>query len=466
MTVKQRNSEILEYLKQNPVHFGTPNCYQDVCDKFFVNKDVVKGILRRNLDVKALMIEPNQVTLTGIVQRADVKNGNGRIYPKETFEKLKDLPIAAEVSENLLTGAKEISKKIDYQIKGVDELIAELQIDTSKYDVIKWKCSTWQSPKKGDNPTQLYAVNCELKPKQLDGQFDLLEAFREIVSKSPSIHPTKSPSITNVNKSLFIYLSDTHVGASVSEDSLYENEYSATIFGNRLQEVLDKVYKLYVLHGVFENIYVVNLGDCIDGFNNQTSRGGHFLPQNLSNKQQFEVYFQSIKNFFENLLEYKCSENINFISVGDSNHAGSLEYVLNRAIEIYLNATHPEIETRVFNKFIEHLQLGDNTFIFMHGKDSEAMKHGLPLILNDKTEVFLNDYIYQYDIKTKNIYVVKGDLHQSAHQWGKRFKYINVLSLFGSSKWIHTNFGSGRAGCEFQIVDDKGTFSIQEEIYF
>lgn len=443
MTIQERNVEILNFLKEHPINLGTPNCYQEVCDKFFVNKDVIRGILRRNPDVKNKL-----------------KENSSKPY------KIFDTPIAAEVSENLITGSKEISKKIDYQIKGVDELIAELQIDTSKYDVIKWKCSTWQSPKKGDNPIQLYAVNCELRPKKLDGQFDLLEAFKEIVSKTSSIPPTKAPLTPFPKKSLFIYLSDTHVGASVSEDSLYNNEYSATIFTKRLDEVLEKVQQLYFLHGTFENIYVVNLGDCIDGFNNQTARGGHFLPQNLSNKQQFEVYFQTIKDFFEFLIQKQYSNQLNFISVGDSNHAGSLEYVLNRAIEIYLNAVHPQVKTRVFNKFIEHLQLGNNTFIFMHGKDSEAMKHGLPLILNDKTEVFLNDYIYQNDIKTKNIYVVKGDLHQSAHQWGKRFKYINVLSLFGSSKWIHTNFGSGRAGVEFQIVDNEGTFSIQEEIYF
>jgi hypothetical protein len=451
MTIQERNVEILNFIKENPINLGTPNCYKEVCDKFFVNTDVIRGILRRNPNFKE-SLRLGTPNLDKVIDKSK--------------EQVLDFPISTEVSENLITGAKEISKKIDYQIKGVDELIAELQIDTSKYDVIKWKCSTWQSPKKGDNPTQLYAVNCELKPKQVDGRFDLLEAFREIVSKVPSKYDfSKSPS-SYTGKSLFIYLSDTHVGASVSEDSLYENEYSATIFARRLDEVLDNVYKLYTLHGTFENIYVVNLGDCIDGFNNQTARGGHFLPQNLSNKQQFEVYFQSMKEFFEDIIEENFTQTLHFISVGDSNHAGALEYVLNRAIEIYLNASYPQVQTRVFNKFIEHLQLGNNTFIFMHGKDSEAMKHGLPLILNDKTEVFLNDYIYQNDIKTKNIYVVKGDLHQSAHQWGKRFKYINVLSLFGSSKWIHTNFGSGRAGVEFQIVDSQGTFSIQEEIYF
>ena len=445
MSIKERNGEILQFLISNPIKLGTENCYKEVCEKFQVNSDVIRGILRRNPSVKEMQIQ---------------SPSHSQIDYQISKETLK-----SELSENLVSGEKSITKKINYEIKGVDELISELQIDTDKYDVVKWKCSTWQMPKKdSESPTQLYAVNCELKPKRLDSEIDILESFKEIVSKlkkTPYI-----PVIDSSDKSLFIYLSDTHVGAYVPSDSLYTNEYSATVFSKRLDKVLDTVTTLTNIHGVFENIFVVNLGDCIDGFNNTTARGGHFLPQNLSNKQQFETYFQTMKEFLENIIEEGFSQNVKFISVGDSNHAGSLEYVLNRAIEIYLNAVYPSVETKVFDKFIEHIQLGENTFIFLHGKDSEAMKHGFPRDLNDKVENFFNDYIYQHNIKTKNIYVVKGDLHQSAHQWGKRFMYKNVMSFFGSSKWIHTNFGSGRAGVEFQIVDKEGTFSTDDRLFF
>lgn len=449
---KERNQLILEYLFENPIKFNTQNCYSAVCDEFNVNSDVIRGILRRNPTAK---------------QKIE------KLYDENSLISNTDIStqINSEYSENVSTGVKSITKKISKEIKSVEELIEEFQIDTSKYEVLKWKCSTWQANRKGGETAQLYAINCEIRPKSPLKYNNILQEIKNIIT-SEIKNPTGLGKVTDdlyfnpQGQSLFVYLSDSHVGAMTEKDSLYGNEYNSKIFADRMRAVLYKIYNLYTLHHRFDNIYIVNLGDCIDGFNNSTARGGHFLPQNISNKGQFEVYFQVMKSFFDELYAKSITKNLHFVSVGDSNHAGSLEYVLNRTIEIYLNTKYPSINTVVFEKFIEHIELGENTFIFLHGKDSEAMKHGLPLILNDKTEVFLNDYIYQRNIKSKNIYIVKGDLHQSAHQWGKRFKYVNVLSLFGSSKWIQTNFGSGRAGVEFQIVDYKGTYSVHEEIYF
>ena len=51
-------------------------------------------------------------------------------------------------------------------------------------------------------------------------------------------------------------------------------------------------------------------------------------------------------------------------------------------------------------------------------------KFSCPLILNDKTENYINNYIDYHQIDTrKPIHFVKGDLHQSATQYGKRFRY-------------------------------------------
>ena len=79
------------------------------------------------------------------------------------------------------------------------------------------------------------------------------------------------------------------------------------------------------------------------------------------------------------------------------------------------------------------------------------MKSGLPIVINDKAEGFINDYIDRKRIKSKYIHVVTGDLHQSAETFAKRFKYTKVMSMYGSSKWIHTNFGSGKAGVDYEI---------------
>ena len=50
-------------------------------------------------------------------------------------------------------------------------------------------------------------------------------------------------------------------------------------------------------------IIVCNLGDSLDGMNQQTTRGGHLLPQNLNNKDQYKVFFSVMMDLFKNLSE-------------------------------------------------------------------------------------------------------------------------------------------------------------------
>lgn len=83
------------------------------------------------------------------------------------------------------------------------------------------------------------------------------------------------------------------------------------------------------------------------------------------------------------------------------------------------------------------------------------MYKNLPLTLDIKTENFINEYLDSKHI-SGNIVFVKGDLHQSAITYGRRFTYKSVSSLFGSSEWIHKNFGNTPWGCDYSIVDNKG----------
>ena len=87
-----------------------------------------------------------------------------------------------------------------------------------------------------------------------------------------------------------------------------------------------------------------------------------------------------------------------------------------------------------------------------HGKDQKDVFKGMPLTLNDKTENQINEYLDYIEV-TKNVHFIKGDLHQSATTYGKRFRYKSVGSFFGSSEWIHKNFGNTKACCEFDVID-------------
>ena len=142
-------------------------------------------------------------------------------------------------------------------------------------------------------------------------------------------------------------------------------------------------------------------------------------------------------------------------------NCGSFGYAANRLLDIYLSLKYPDIKRTIITKFIDHVQYGQHTFMFTHGKDDSDMKFGLPKDLNEKTENYINAYIHYHKIQTPCIHLVKGDLHLSAKQNGKIFRYKNVLSLYGSSKWVQTNFMVNKCGYNYEIVD-KYSKSIYE----
>jgi hypothetical protein len=207
--------------------------------------------------------------------------------------------------------------------------------------------------------------------------------------------------------------------------------------------------------GRFEDIYVIDLGDKMDGLNAQTTRGGHRLPQNMTNRQAFETAVRVDKEFFDKLIQADLANKYHLYQNSNSNHGGDFDYMVNRALEIYINTQYPNVETRILEKFIEHMFYGNHCLLLTHGKDDEDMKHGLPLHLNDKTENYFRKYLMYHKIDPEDyrISIVKGDLHQSSSQETYGFRYRNVLSLFGGSKWIATNFGPNAGGCSFEIIE-------------
>lgn len=262
-------------------------------------------------------------------------------------------------------------------------------------------------------------------------------------------------------KALFIYLADLHIGAKTSNNSLFANEYNASVFKERLQHTLVTIKQNKEFFGVFDALYIVNLGDALDGYNKQTTRGGHMLPQNLDNNEQLDTFFEAHKDLFDSIVSMNAAKRIEYVACTNCNHSGSFGYAANRLLDIYLSLKYPDIKRTIITKFIDHIQYGQHTFMYTHGKDDKDMKFGLPASLNEKTENYINAYIHYHKIQTPAIHLVKGDLHLSAKQSGKIFRYKNVLSLYGSSKWVQTNFMVNKCGYNYEIVD-KYSKSIYE----
>ena len=321
--------------------------------------------------------------------------------------------------------------------------------------------SAWQG---GSGGEMRYSYERE-KGNDIDPK-ELRKEILESLTKSIKPHKLRPIKGSSNQKGLFLFTSDKHVGAHTKESSIYQNQYDEKVFTERMMTLLAECQHQKKLHGKFDTLVFMDLGDPLDGYNGQTTRGGHDLPQNLTSREQFDVYVKVHRMFFDRLVEMDIASNIKFVAVTSDNHSGAFGYCSNRGVDIYLEVRHPDVERMVIDKFLDHFTYGDHTYIVTHGKDEEDLRSGLPLRITPQVENYINDYINVKGISTPYIHFVKGDLHQSSVEYAKRFRYKNVMSMYGSSKWIHTNYGSGTAGVDFEIVEKFGSRISQDRILF
>ena len=244
--------------------------------------------------------------------------------------------------------------------------------------------------------------------------------------------------IITSKESIIIFLSDLHIGAYNEKFGFYQlPNYDKKEIKRRLDKILDKFAKK-----AFENIIVVDLGDSIDQFNKETTRGGHLLPNNMSDKEMSHLYLDCMEYFFKNLRSETSASSYYYYSIGESNHSGDFGWALNLALSYKLQQSG--WNTYVSDYPIDDFTVGIHKFIYTHGKDNTNQFKQFPLTLNPQTELYFANYIAEKKLNQNNdkIYVVKGDLHQYAYTSGKQFDYISVGSMYATSNYIAANFGN------------------------
>ena len=275
-------------------------------------------------------------------------------------------------------------------------------------------------------------------------------------------------------RALVIHLSDMHIGADVPLESIYDNTYNIDVVISRMNKIIDMIRREVAIYGKFSCIVINNLGDSLDGINGQTCRGGHQLPQNLTNKEQMRYFIESITYLINSINSLGLADSIMYKAVGSSNHDGDFGYAANFALCTILNSKFDNVHAKVFDKFIGTYNIGVHTYILCHGKDEVDMKRNMPLVLDSRTENFINEYINtkryddsisdEYITKGNRIHFVKGDLHNSATTYGKQFRYKSVGSFFGSSKWVHSNFGNTKACVDYDIISLTNDYMLEGRI--
>ena len=284
-------------------------------------------------------------------------------------------------------------------------------------------------------------------------QINFEEILNKVFNSDEKVAEMVCKDAVSSSNSLNIYLTDQHIGMKV-EHSLYSNYFDKHVYRDRMNKVFVEIAKLNQLYN-FETINIFFLGDTFDGQDGFTVKRTHELPQNMSNEEAFEVGLYTNKIFLEKLFESKLAKTYGVYFVRESNHGGDMDLYLFKSLRMWINTCYGLgfVTVKIAHRFIDHVVFGNHTFIYTHGKDNKDMKNGLPITLDAKTENFINQYIYENNIKGY-IHFVKGDLHQDALNNGKLFDYRNVPALSGSSKWVMSNYGLTEPGVGYDIFCD------------
>lgn len=364
-----------------------------------------------------------------------------RIYLSvDTIKELKDI---IRHDERLLESVKELEKQ-------------PLVFNTEPTMKIK---SKWQ----GANGQWLYSYKADESVEAVEYNE---EAIKEYIAKNVTVSPISAALATN-DLMLNIYTTDKHIGADTARNSIYSNDYGREEIFDRHEKLVAEMLKQKNSFGTFKKCVFYDLGDALDGNNGQTTRGGHNLPQNMDGREQIDTFIEVTIATIEQLIMGDIAEEIWFVATSNDNHSGATSHGALRSVQMYLQAKYPEIiKTLVTAKFVDHITFGEHAFIFTHGKDDINMKSGMALTINDKLEGFINDYIDRKRIRSKYIHVIKGDLHQDAVTFAKRFRLVSNMSMYGSSNWIHTNFGSGTSGVNYEIIPLKGGEPMRTRIVY
>jgi hypothetical protein len=299
----------------------------------------------------------------------------------------------------------------------------------------------------------------------------MIDIIRDIVSnynpdKLRTIEKTKIDSPVAIKATV----SDMHVGLEPNPDnnSLFAYEYNEKVFKDNLDKVFRSICKEHSANGRFDVLVIDDLGDGLDGYNGHTTRGGHTLDQNMSNEDMFRVFVEGKLNLIENCIQAGIANEVIVRNVANDNHAGSFASIANMTIQMLLNRTYAQkdVKFHILNRFMEHFEYGDHTFILTHGKDAKHMFKGLPYNLNDKAIGFINDYIDHYGINSKHIHVEKGDLHRVGYDRTKKFDYRNYMTFAPPSAWVQHNFGDCYSGYSIQTVPKFSGEISHTDYYF
>jgi hypothetical protein len=277
-------------------------------------------------------------------------------------------------------------------------------------------------------------ISQDLKEEEIK-EIDFLSIFKDKITPIIPIYKRKEQYYSKFDR---LVISDIHVGMDVNPDgyALYGGIWNEDALNNRLKYVINYV----VSHQKSRVLVIHDLGDLMDGWDGLTTRGGHKLPQNMTNQKAFDVALRFKIKLIDSLIPFY--DEIEVVNICNDNHGGAFTYVVNSAFKTYAELKYSNIRVTNQRKFIDHYFVGKLCFILTHGKDDKSLKFGFKPILDAKQIEKIKNYIDENNLHGYKIEFSKGDSHQLMFDssTSKHFEYQNFGAFSPPSNWVQTNF--------------------------
>jgi len=290
--------------------------------------------------------------------------------------------------------------------------------------------------------------------------FDLEEIVKKHI-KPVEVDSVYIPIIKTENDFDTLTYTDVHIGMDTNPDNkaMYSEKW------DRIHALAscDRMIKATIDNQKSSTLVIDELGDFLDGYNQQTTRGGHALPQNMSNEEAFDTALEFKMRLIDGLAPYYTNIMIN--NICNDNHAGSFGYFVNKAFKDICTVKYPEVEVNNYNKFINHYYIDNVCFVITHGKDDTSLKFGFKPHLDTKGVEKIDQYLKQNDVykHASKIVFKKGDSHQALFDMCTTddFFYFNYPALSPSSMWVQNNFKKGRRGFVLESFKDSDIHELK-----
>jgi hypothetical protein len=307
-----------------------------------------------------------------------------------------------------------------------------------------------------------YSIN--VKGETTDKEIDFDSVISECM-KSYEKQPLNKLKIQSDIVDRLVY-TDVHTGMDASRGglSLYPVEWN----GEMLLENIKLMAEFTIKNKQSDILYIDELGDYMDGWDGETTRGGHKLPQNMTNETAFD-YGLKAKVLLIDILQSEFKQ-IVCNNICEDNHSGAFGYVVNSAFKSVIEHKYSNVEVVNHRKFLNFYKIQDRMIVLTHGKDARNLKFGFKPQLDPRQIEKIDQFLKNYKIYNDCKYITfsKGDSHQCLFDLcsSDDFDYFNYPALSPSSEWVQTNFKRGRRGFVLEHIKDNGARVVVEPYFF